>query len=111
MYADVLSVIPSNTFISVLAPANDSITEPLNGNVWDSFVRNVVTASVPSEPPKPGWTPNNVNESFDMAVPFEETENAFTSYVFGVLAVGFSPELSTVNVVEVPLPPWIVPSL
>ena len=54
MYADVLSVIPSNTFIVVPLPANDE-TSPLfaAGTTSASDVRNAVTASAPAVPSIP----------------------------------------------------------
>ena len=53
--------VPSNTSISVTAPTKDTTVPSFwEGNVWDSFVRNAVTASEPSEPPS---TLNTVTES------------------------------------------------
>ena len=56
MYSLVLSVIPSNIIISVIAPFSPPVAiEPaaFAGIVCDSFVRKPVTASVPSVPAVP----------------------------------------------------------
>ena len=48
------SVIPWNTFILVVPPANDDILPFTSaGKVWDSLVKNAVTASTPSVPDVP----------------------------------------------------------
>ena len=102
-------VTPSNTIISVEPPTNDVITPAESAaNVCESFVKNAVTESTPSEP---GWIPNSVKVSDDAAVPPEEPVNALTSYVLGVDEVGFSIEVSTLNVFVVLLLPWMDASL
>ena len=79
-YCEVLSVTPSNTCISVVPPTNDAMLPLVSaGNVWDSFVNNAVTASVPSVPSEPGWIPNNVNESVDITSPADDCVNTLTS--------------------------------
>ena len=96
----------------MLAPAYDWIApDELNGRVWASLVKNAVTASCPSAPSEPGWIPNNVKLSAATDVPPLDWVNTFTAYVFGVLAVGFSNVVFTLNVLVSLLLPWRVPSL
>ena len=55
-------VIPSNTSISVSPPVNEAIAPVWSaGKVWDSFVRNPVTASVPAAPSTPEVPPSSLN--------------------------------------------------
>ena len=55
MYADVLSVIPSNTTIVVPLPANDeTVASAAAGTTSASDVINAVTASEPAVPSAPG---------------------------------------------------------
>ena len=64
VYVEFLFVVPSNTSISVTAPTNDTTVPSFcEGNVWDSLVRNVVTASTPPAPSLPPSTLNTVTES------------------------------------------------
>ena len=76
VYWEVLLVTPSNTSISVEPPVNEAIL-PLKSaaNVWDSLVKNAVTASEPAEPSEPVSPPTILNildeslkESLDTAI-------------------------------------------
>ena len=61
---ELLSEVPSNTIISVFAPANDiTLPDELTGSVCESFVNNAVTAFVPAVPSAPPTTLNIFTES------------------------------------------------